>query len=402
MLERGIDGAQIFFTDETQIKTGSFIKDSIRLSEDNQIKLKEGKKEAFKLINREEKKFEASIMIAGGICSYGLSRLILAENTVNEFAYAQALLYFKDDMDEIKKKCNCEIYFEQDGATSHTSKSNKLLINQLFGEENYIQNPPNSPDLAYPIENLWGYIKPRIKKRNPQDLDDLKKITIDEWYKIPKELIKKCGRSYTKRLEKIIELRGERLEPFHLKEIEEELNDEKKEENIDKKDKKDEEDKTKEIPRKIGRLNEGELVENTKESKKMTMRIIYNDKRLGILRKKEIAQIRKTIKEVRQNYAQKNQELKKYKAKDFKMMGVARAQSIYKQKQNLKPNKEKKIEELEKNIKDLEKMDITEYLKYSKSRDAEDKILKDKDDQESTIDDEIEKKIENIKYELEF
>ena len=129
-------------------------------------------------------------MITGGICTFGLSRLILAENTVNEFAYAQALLYFKEDYDAFKEKYNCDLYFEQDGATSHTSQINKNLIKESFGEQNFIQNPPSSPDPAYPIENLWGYIKPRIKKRNPENLDDLKKITIEEWNKIPKSFDK--------------------------------------------------------------------------------------------------------------------------------------------------------------------------------------------------------------------
>ena len=54
-------------------------------------------------------------------------------------------------------------------------------------------------------------------------MDDLKKITIEEWDKIPKSKIDKCGKSYVKRLKKVIELNGERLEPFHLKEIEKEL-----------------------------------------------------------------------------------------------------------------------------------------------------------------------------------
>ena len=79
------------------------------MSKEDQIKLKEGKKEAFDLINRQEKKYESSIMIAGGICSFGLNRLILAENTVNEFAYAQALLYFKEDYDAFKN--NIWIFF---------------------------------------------------------------------------------------------------------------------------------------------------------------------------------------------------------------------------------------------------------------------------------------------------
>ena len=60
-------------------------------------------------------------MIAGGICSFGLSRLILAENTVNEFANVQALLYFKEDYDAFKNKYNCDLYFEQDGNITYKS-----------------------------------------------------------------------------------------------------------------------------------------------------------------------------------------------------------------------------------------------------------------------------------------
>ena len=52
---------------------GCYTHDSIRLSDDNKKKLKKGDKEAFKLINKEEKKFEPSILIAGGIYSGSLT-----------------------------------------------------------------------------------------------------------------------------------------------------------------------------------------------------------------------------------------------------------------------------------------------------------------------------------------
>ena len=35
-------------------------------------------------------------MMTGGICSKGLTRLILVQNTINKFAYAQAILFFKE------------------------------------------------------------------------------------------------------------------------------------------------------------------------------------------------------------------------------------------------------------------------------------------------------------------
>ena len=94
MLDKGVQGSQIFFSDETKIEMGSYINDSIRLSKENQDKLKKGEQEVFDLINRPQKKFELSIMIAGGICQNGLSNLILLNGPENEFSYVQILLYY--------------------------------------------------------------------------------------------------------------------------------------------------------------------------------------------------------------------------------------------------------------------------------------------------------------------
>ena len=100
------------------------------------LKLMKGEKEAFDLINREEKKFEPKIMVAGGISSVGITDLIISEGTLNEFAYAQALLFYKDSYEKIKNQGKIDLYFEQDGASSHISLSNKKLIEDLFGKKN--------------------------------------------------------------------------------------------------------------------------------------------------------------------------------------------------------------------------------------------------------------------------
>ena len=101
-------------------------------------------------------------MVAGGICKNWLSNLILLNGPENEFAYAQILLYFKDDWDRLQK--GEKLFFEQDDATAHTTQNNLKLIEKLFGKAQMIRNPPNSPDFAYPIKTIWAYIKPRIKK----------------------------------------------------------------------------------------------------------------------------------------------------------------------------------------------------------------------------------------------
>ena len=46
--------AKFLFADGTQIQTGSYVNDSIRLSKLNQTKFKLGKKEGFNLIDEEE------------------------------------------------------------------------------------------------------------------------------------------------------------------------------------------------------------------------------------------------------------------------------------------------------------------------------------------------------------
>ena len=89
-------------------------------------------------------------MVAGGISFYGLTDLILLNGTMNEFSYSQALNYYKENYAKFSEKNN-NLYFEQDGARALPSKLNIKLIKELFNEK-YIHNPPNSPDLAYPIE----------------------------------------------------------------------------------------------------------------------------------------------------------------------------------------------------------------------------------------------------------
>ena len=86
-------------------------------------------------------------MIAGGISYYGLSRLIFLEGTMNDFAYGQACIFYKEDIDEIRDKYGVKLIFEQDGAPAHESNSNKYLLSKLFGESGWLQNSPNLPEL---------------------------------------------------------------------------------------------------------------------------------------------------------------------------------------------------------------------------------------------------------------
>ena len=153
-----LKGQDLFFTDESQMDCNPFVNEHIRLSPENQEKMKNGDIEALNIVNKQADKFPKKILIAGGISYYGLRDLIIVEGTMTDFAYGQTLLHYKKNFDEFKLK-NKNIIFEQDRTSTHTSGANKILANALFGENNWILCPPNSPDLAYPIENLWANLK---------------------------------------------------------------------------------------------------------------------------------------------------------------------------------------------------------------------------------------------------
>ena len=132
IIQMDLEGKNIFFTDETRIDTASNTKgESIRLSSKIKNKIKKGEEEGYKKINKETKKFEPSIMIAGGISYYGLSDLILLNGTMTDFAYSQALEFYKENYEDFKRQ-NENLFFEQDGASIHTSKKIRVLLEKLF------------------------------------------------------------------------------------------------------------------------------------------------------------------------------------------------------------------------------------------------------------------------------
>lgn len=133
----------------------------------------------------------------------------------------------------------------------------------------WIQNPPNSPDIVYPIEDLWGILKNRVKRRNPQNLDELTIFMFEEWYSVPQTLINNLFKNFIKRIEKILELGGAGLEDEHLKQIKE---------------------------------DEGEYEDRHKWKKDFKILKIYNDEELLKLKNRHIAALNKKLNKVPKLY----------------------------------------------------------------------------------------------------
>ena len=376
-----LDGTNIFFTDETKIDTApNTSNESIRISSKIKNKLKIGDEEGYKLINRERKKFEPSIIVAGGVSFYGLSDLILLKGTMQEFSYAQALEYYRDNYENFKK-LNPNLFFEQDGAPSHTSKKIKKLLEKLFGD-NFIQNAPNSPDLAYPIETLWAELKRRVKERRAKNIDQLKQITIEEWNKIPKSFIRKLFKNFIKRCQKVIELNGGRLEPVHLRQIRTEAKNEEEEEKVG-----------------INLDDEEEEGSENNETKKLKLKIIYNKKELIQKAKKEVAFIREKIKEKKQEIRKANKEYnsaKRYSKKIGKDIEAVTDKESKKKRKNIElQNYIFRVNWIKKYISE----NIEEYFKYYKN---ECEKIEREETKASTIDGQIENTLKTEKEKREF
>ena len=72
------------------------------------------------------------------------------------------------------------MWFQQDGATTHTANTTMKLLNKFFPDKVISKNgdvsyPPRSPDLTAPDLTapdffLWGYLKSSVYANQPQTL----------------------------------------------------------------------------------------------------------------------------------------------------------------------------------------------------------------------------------------
>lgn len=139
------------------------------------------------------KKYEAGIMVWGAIGLNWRSPLILVSGHLNSDGYIKMLEENNIFGSLDAKYGHRNFYFEQDGATCHTSKKTMNWIGQQ--DVNVIDHwPANSPDLTC-IEQVWSILKQKVKDHKPANNQELFKALQYEWNIIPQyklnELISK-------------------------------------------------------------------------------------------------------------------------------------------------------------------------------------------------------------------
>lgn len=109
-----------------------------------------------------------------------------------------------------------DIWFQQDGATSHTARATVDLLHTRFpgrvisrnGDVNW---PPRSCDLTPLDFFLWGYVKGEVYKSNPQTIPDLQAEIIRVIGGIEAELCQNVIRNFNKRINHCRDSRGAHL-----------------------------------------------------------------------------------------------------------------------------------------------------------------------------------------------
>ena len=137
--------------------------------------------------------------------------------TINTERYVQVLGKFWTALGQRRGVVRVFQWFQQDGATPHTSDVSLARLQQRFpvrliSRRCDPQWSRHSPDLNPPDFYLWGYLKDRVYGNNTQTIPDLKTAITAAIRAIPRE---ECGRvieNLAHQIQMCLQRRGAHLE----------------------------------------------------------------------------------------------------------------------------------------------------------------------------------------------
>jgi len=153
-----------------------------------------------------------------GVTEWGIVGPYFFEQIINTERYMAMLQTFV--IPELKRRRKLSrTFFQQDGATCHTSKTTLDFLRKSFGNRLIFRKtefswPPRSPDLSVCDFFLWGYLKQRVYVTKPRTLDELRTNIEEEISKITPALSNKVFENFQKRLDNCIAHNG-----YHLNDI---------------------------------------------------------------------------------------------------------------------------------------------------------------------------------------
>jgi hypothetical protein len=111
---------------------------------------------------------------------------------------------------------NRSSWFQQDGATCHTSNDSIAALREIFGQKviskrGDIHWPPRSPDLTPMDFYLWGYLKSKVYISNPVSIEELKENIREEMQNISPTTCRAVMQNFRSRLQVCQDEQGSHL-----------------------------------------------------------------------------------------------------------------------------------------------------------------------------------------------
>ena len=127
--------------------------------------------------------------------------------TVTKERYVEVLKTFKSELQTLYPSLVSKFWFQQDGASSHTSNLSRDWRKENFGGrvislKTDFERASNSPDLSPPDFFLWGYLKDRVYAGKPRTITELKEAIREEMRAITNSVCKKVMNNFVLRLKK--------------------------------------------------------------------------------------------------------------------------------------------------------------------------------------------------------
>ena len=127
--------------------------------------------------------------------------------TITTAAYMEIFNTFVNQLDDEELSIG---YFQNDGATSHTSHASMAKIQSFFGDRVISQAfwPQRSPDLTPPDYSLWGYLKGRVYQNKPRTTDALKANITEEIQAVTADVLARNFQNMARRVQSCLDANG--------------------------------------------------------------------------------------------------------------------------------------------------------------------------------------------------
>ena len=101
-------------------------------------------------------------------------------------------------------------YYQQDGATCHTTNASMRGIKSLFQDRIFSKNiwAPRSPDLTLAAFFVWGLLKGIVYKNTPRIIEQLKDAIRQEIQAVNVDTLGKVFQNLEKRIQVCLDVKG--------------------------------------------------------------------------------------------------------------------------------------------------------------------------------------------------